>query len=164
MFYLIKNKKNNVFFLKFFFFYNFFLFFIFNYNDIKTYDTVFIFICYCIILYFSNKITFFLLIAIIFIKIDNLIINLILTEIFNIIFFVSCKKNFNKLKNIIIYNFIVSTIYIFFVLLFFQNNYGTLNKEILFLLEPAYLQYFLLSFIFVKMGGIFGYFFQINYY
>ena len=119
MFYIIKNKKNNLKFLKFFYFYNSVLFILFNYNDIIKYDYIFVYVCYFIIIYFSNYYTFFIFFCVFYMKIDNLIANLLLLEILNFIFFAVSKKNFLKLKNIIIYNFFISTVYIIFSLSYF---------------------------------------------
>ena len=119
MFYIIKNKKNNLKFLKFFYLYNSILFILFNYNDIVKYDYIFVYICYFLIIYFANYYTFFIFICVFYMKVDNLIANLLLLEILNFIFFAVSKKNFLKLKNIIIYNFFISTIYIIFSLSYF---------------------------------------------
>lgn len=119
MFYIIKNKKNNLKFLKFFYIYNSIIFVFFNLCDIVKYDQIFIYFCYLIILFFSNYYTFFLFICVFYMKIDNLIGNLLVLETINLIFFSVCKKDFLKLKNIIIYNFFISTAYIIFCLSYF---------------------------------------------
>ena len=68
------------------------------------------------------------------------------------------------MKNIIIYNYILTTFFILMSMSYFYINYQTLNKNILFLIDPNSLQKFILFFIFVKMGGLIGVFLQKNFY
>lgn len=163
-FYILNNNKINFTIFKFFLLYNFSVFFILNYNNIYNVGDVYIFICFLIIYFYSNKQTIYIIFICFFMKYDNLLINLTAMELINLVFITRCKKNFEYIKKIIINNYLLSTIFIFISLSYFYYNYQTLNKITLSYFNDVYFQIFLLSYLFVKMGGLIGYNLQLRFY
>lgn len=108
------------------------------------------------LLYFSNFLGIFAVTLIISCTSNNLMINLVLLEMLNLIFFINLKKNYFNQRNIIIFNFLISIIYIFTTLAYFFHNFGTVNFNTLLELEPKLTSLFILIYIFFKMGGIVG--------
>lgn len=150
--------------MKKYIFFNIFFFFILNYSVLFQKNEIFAYIFFLILLYFSNKSTIYIILICFLVKYDNLLINLIQLELINLIFLTQCNKNYNNIKNIIIFNYYITTFFIFVTMFYFYNNYSTLNKEILMYFDPKALNIFLLTYLFFKMGGIFGYKNQIFFY
>lgn len=163
-FYVLNNNKKNFNIFKMFLTFNFLFFFILNFKNILNSNELYLYLIIFFIIYFSNEKTIFLVFICIFIKYDNLLINLISLEIINLIFFTSCKKNTQSLKKIIIYNYLLSTFFIFIIISYFYYNYSTLNKQTLFYFDFFFLKHFLIFFLFLKMGGLIGYNLQYYFY
>lgn len=163
-FFVLNKNKSNLFFLKLFYIYNLLIFFIFNFQNIKLYDDIFFYFFIILLIIFSNKNTIFLFFIFFYIKSENLLINLVCLEIINIIFFSQTKNDFEKNKNIIIYNYFLTTFFIIFSISYFYSYNGTLNKNMLFLLDEKNFINFLLFYIFIKMGGLIGFYLHNNFY
>lgn len=163
-FYFIQNNKYNLQTIKFFFLFNFLFFFSTNFKNLYITNEVYLYLCIFFILLISNKKTIYIVFICVFMKSDNLLINLIALEIINLIFFTQCKKNFNHLKNVIIYNYMLTTLFILNSMLYFYFNYSTLNKQTLLYFDKTNLGAFLIVYFFIKMGGLFGHKMQLFFY
>ena len=158
LFYTNVNKNSTkVFLIQYFYIFNFFFLVLLNFKYFLMSNELYIYIYLLIMVKYININNVLIFIICLFIKYDNLLINLLCLELINLIFFNQLQKNLKKIKNVIIYNYILSTLYIFISLYYFYYNFGTLNKSMLMNFEPENLQLFLFLYLFIKMGGLIGY-------
>lgn len=119
-------------------------------------NEIYLYVCIYTIIILSNKKTIYVIFFIIFMKHDNLLINIIAWEGVNLILIAQCKNVFRHLKNTLISTYTIIMGYVLPFILYFYFSYNTLNRAVLLYLDKDNVWLFLAGYLFIKMGGLFG--------
>lgn len=142
--------------IKFFLLFNLTFIVIIGFRIYYITNEIYLYVGIYMVIILSNKKTIYIVFFIIFMKNDNLLINLIAWEGINLILIFQCKNAFRRLKNTLIPDYIIITLYTLPAMLYFYFNYGTLDRLVLLYFDQDNVWLFLAGYLFIKMGGLFA--------